>query len=446
MSDDISRLPTTSTNSDESAGAKIWTVYISEAEKYDKALVERWRTDMEGILIFAGLFSACLTAFLIESYRTLSPDQGQLTVVILAHISHQMAVSSGQNGSAFELPTMRPILMQSGPGATALVCNIMWFTSLFLSLSCAFMATLVEQWARDFIQATEMRPSPIIRARIFSYLYYGVKRFSMHSMVELIPLLLHTSLVLFFAGLIAFLHPVNAIVTQLAAALLAIISAIYFTLTILPMIYSDCPYRTPLSAVFWRVRQGILILLAKCSHPQIKADLDEELSVAPCSQSSLDKSSMMEVMTHHATQQTAERDDRDQRALVWTVKSLADNDELEPFVEGISAVLWGANRRRKLYDEQIKTLVHHPQVLLASRIEGLLKDCTEGLLPAGVEIRRQISSLKALWAIARLSVEEPEKKQPLESFDLSLLFSLRQSSTATVKQHVVSTLALVQYS
>ncbi|KAJ7481923.1 hypothetical protein FB451DRAFT_1085629, partial [Mycena latifolia] len=40
------------TNSDESAGAKIWSIYISEAEKYDKALVERWRSDMEGILIF----------------------------------------------------------------------------------------------------------------------------------------------------------------------------------------------------------------------------------------------------------------------------------------------------------------------------------------------------------------------------------------------------------
>ncbi|KAJ7714148.1 hypothetical protein B0H16DRAFT_1205908, partial [Mycena metata] len=193
----------------------------------------------------AGLFSACLTAFIIESYRLLSPDQGQLTVMLLAQISHQMAASSGQNGSAFELPTLRP--MQASAGGTALACNIMWFTSLFLSLSCAFMATLVEQWARDFIQATEMRPSPIVRARIFSYLYYGVKRFSMHSVVELIPLLLHASLLLFFAGLVAFLHPVNAIITQLAVAFSSIILAIYVTLTILPMLYSDCPYRTPLS-------------------------------------------------------------------------------------------------------------------------------------------------------------------------------------------------------
>jgi hypothetical protein len=29
-------------------------VYISEAEKYDKALVESWRSDMDGLLIFVG--------------------------------------------------------------------------------------------------------------------------------------------------------------------------------------------------------------------------------------------------------------------------------------------------------------------------------------------------------------------------------------------------------
>ncbi|KAJ7809992.1 hypothetical protein B0H14DRAFT_3480921 [Mycena olivaceomarginata] len=55
--------------SDEAAAAKMWAVYISEAEKYDKALVESWKSDMEGLLIFAGLFSASLTAFLIESYK-----------------------------------------------------------------------------------------------------------------------------------------------------------------------------------------------------------------------------------------------------------------------------------------------------------------------------------------------------------------------------------------
>ncbi|KAF7329022.1 hypothetical protein MVEN_02532300 [Mycena venus] len=33
-----------------------------------------WRGNMNGMLIFAGLFSAILTAFIIESYKTLQPD------------------------------------------------------------------------------------------------------------------------------------------------------------------------------------------------------------------------------------------------------------------------------------------------------------------------------------------------------------------------------------
>ncbi|KAJ7866661.1 hypothetical protein B0H13DRAFT_2561111 [Mycena leptocephala] len=54
--------------------AKIWAIYVAEAEKYDKGLVESWKSDMEGMLIFAGLFSASLTAFLVESYKTLNLD------------------------------------------------------------------------------------------------------------------------------------------------------------------------------------------------------------------------------------------------------------------------------------------------------------------------------------------------------------------------------------
>ena len=36
---------------DEQA-AKLWSVYTKEAESHDKALVETWKDDMEGILIF----------------------------------------------------------------------------------------------------------------------------------------------------------------------------------------------------------------------------------------------------------------------------------------------------------------------------------------------------------------------------------------------------------
>jgi hypothetical protein len=42
----------------EEACAKIWSIYVGEAERYDTALVESWKADMEGMLIFVCIFSS----------------------------------------------------------------------------------------------------------------------------------------------------------------------------------------------------------------------------------------------------------------------------------------------------------------------------------------------------------------------------------------------------
>ncbi|KAJ7608581.1 hypothetical protein DFH06DRAFT_925900, partial [Mycena polygramma] len=172
----------------------------------------------------AGLFSASLTAFIVESYKILSPDQGAMTIALLAQISRQLEPQSNgcwkSSSCLFQQRILRggthciiPFLTPT----SSLACNILWFLSLGLSLSCALIATLVEQWSRDFIQRADMRPSPIIRARIFSYLYFGLRQFGMHAMVEFIPLLLHLSLLFCFAGLVAFLYPVNVVLMLVAA-------------------------------------------------------------------------------------------------------------------------------------------------------------------------------------------------------------------------------------
>ncbi|KAJ7271189.1 hypothetical protein C8J57DRAFT_1508143 [Mycena rebaudengoi] len=137
----------------EAAAAKLWAVYVSEAEKYDKAL--RHEVETACIYLWAGLFSASLTAFLIESYKTLSPDSGDSTVQLLTQISLQLAASA--NSSISVAP---PILFTPPP--SALVCNALWFIGLGLSLSSALIATLLDQWARDFLHHSEMRSAPVI--------------------------------------------------------------------------------------------------------------------------------------------------------------------------------------------------------------------------------------------------------------------------------------------
>ncbi|KAJ7028375.1 hypothetical protein C8F04DRAFT_1399039 [Mycena alexandri] len=367
------------------AAAKLWAVYVSEAEKYDKGLVESWRSDMEGMLIFAGLFSASLTAFLIESYKTLVPDSGDTTVLLLSQISGQLAASA--NGTAFNF-VQRP---QFTPPASALICNILWFISLGFSLACALIATLLEQWARDFLHKAEMRSAPVIRARVFSYLYYGLKRFEMHTVVEIIPLLLHASLLLFFAGLVAFLIPVNIFITAIAAAILATVILVYATLTLLPLFHPDCPYRTPLSGGFWQLRKLLQTLLRR-RHPISLGFPRDKV--------------MVDSVFRQATTPSDERYSRDGRALIWTLNSLTDDVELEPFIDAIPDVLWRTFERRLLYDGHIYRLIEDPASDLLRRIQDFQQGCYSDIISVEVAKRRKISCYKAIWALGSLSTPE----------------------------------------
>ncbi|CAK5278377.1 unnamed protein product [Mycena citricolor] len=187
---------------EKASGNKLWSAYISEAQSYDQGLIDGWRSEMDGLLIFAGLFSGVVTTFIIDSYKTLNPDSGgqtvellSQTVTLLGQISQQLA--NMNNGTAVQdaLPPATAFL----PPTSSLVCNALWFTSLALSLSSALVATLVKQWAQEYQHRTSMFSSPSVRARVYMYLYHGLQRFNMHAVVGVPPLLLHAALVLFFA-------------------------------------------------------------------------------------------------------------------------------------------------------------------------------------------------------------------------------------------------------
>ncbi|KAJ7452958.1 hypothetical protein B0H11DRAFT_2326724, partial [Mycena galericulata] len=328
----------------EDASAKFWSVYIAEAERYDSALVESWKADMEGILIFSGLFSASLTAFIIESYGNLTHDTGDMTVALLSQISLQL--SAHFNGSQLATPPPEPFQVT----ISSLVCNGFWFVSLGLSLTCALLATLVEQWAREFMHKTEIRPSPVRRARVFSFLYYGVSRFGIHAIVDIIPLLLHVALVLFFAGLTSFLLPINSLMAGIVATTVAIFLAFYAAITVLPLVSLDCPYRTPLSDILWRCLQYTCNLLHL---PSSDRSLTEEVLAAAMQR----------------------RDLRDQRAVLWTLESLTDNTELLPLVEATRDIIYGPMGFRRVDDHLFRLVMQtaDAHTSLPRRIVALLR-------------------------------------------------------------------------
>ncbi|THU78125.1 hypothetical protein K435DRAFT_594984, partial [Dendrothele bispora CBS 962.96] len=67
-----------------------WQTYLDQAQNYDKLLLEGWKGDMDGMLLFSALYSAILTALIIESYQKLQEDPADATVAILTQISQQL--------------------------------------------------------------------------------------------------------------------------------------------------------------------------------------------------------------------------------------------------------------------------------------------------------------------------------------------------------------------
>ena len=127
-----------------------------------------------------------------------------------------------------------------------------------MSVSCALMATSLQQWARRYIYLTQpARCSPEKRARRRAFFANGVDEMHIPWAVEGLPTLLHLSLFLFFGGLVIFLFNVDHDVFTCVVCGIVLFSIAYAFITLLPFIRQDSPYYTPLSRPAWFLYAGI---------------------------------------------------------------------------------------------------------------------------------------------------------------------------------------------
>ncbi|KAG8771138.1 hypothetical protein FRC12_003823 [Ceratobasidium sp. 428] len=67
--------------------ASIWQLYVEEAKEHDGELMEGENKNLDLMLLFAALFSAILTAFIIESKNLLQQDSADVSVALLLAIA-----------------------------------------------------------------------------------------------------------------------------------------------------------------------------------------------------------------------------------------------------------------------------------------------------------------------------------------------------------------------
>jgi Family of unknown function (DUF6535) len=133
-----------------------------------------------------------------------------------------------------------------------------------MSLTCALLATLLQQWARRYIRITQPpRYSPHKRAPIRAFFADGVEKYHLPSSVEALPALLHISLFLFFLGLIIFLFNIHHTVFSVVVWWVGLATAVYIWITVMPIFRHDSPYYAPLSSSVWLFHTGIIYTVAK---------------------------------------------------------------------------------------------------------------------------------------------------------------------------------------
>ncbi|THV04791.1 hypothetical protein K435DRAFT_714364 [Dendrothele bispora CBS 962.96] len=413
-------------SADDEATQFLWATYLDQANNYDKLLLEGWKGDMGGMLLFSALYSAILAPFLIESYPRLQADPADATVAILTQMSQQLASLS--NGTTFTSESRPPF----EPDTASMVCNTLWFLSLALAITCSLLATFVQQWVRDFLHKTAVRPSPIAKARILAFSYFGLRRFGMHTFVDIIPMLMHISLSFFFAGLVAFLYPINRPLAYLMACILGIFIFVYLGLSCIPLVYLDAPYRTPVSDLIWRF--GIMLrgFFLRRHHHTEEPNLTEAMLEASFK----------------------DYKERDRQCMKFTMKSLNTDVELLPLLWAIpEAVIRSSTEVRAANLELIAPILRSPDPdeNIISRISAFITVSGFSADPERQNMGME-TALRALWSLARLVIDHGKKQlstpnttTPVLWFDRDLLTTFERLGSAPTS-YVISAFALVRTS
>ena len=265
--------------------------------------------------------------------------------------------------------------------------------SLVISLTCALLATFLQQWARRYLKITQTRYSPHKRARIRAFFSEGVDKCLLPWTVDALPTLLHISLFLFFAGLVVFLCNVNLTIFKLVLSWVGLCAALYGCFTCMPIIRHDSPYYTPLSLPAWYVVTGIPFLVYRFLRWFTGIIRIFYASFCYWDLENSYRKSLVRGM-QKAVEETALRSppEIDTRAFLWTFDCLDEDHELERFFSGLPGF-----RSSKVVEDPLPDLTEEEKSKLSDGLLGLSdRTFSSDLLPAPIKDRRAMICAKAI--------------------------------------------------
>ncbi|KAJ3557306.1 hypothetical protein NM688_g1540 [Phlebia brevispora] len=235
-----------------------WETVVDTLKERERGTTDSWKDELNNLLIFAGLFSAIVTAFTIVSLAWLQQDPGDATNIFLAYFSLQFSsfvVAPGHVNSSSPALPLQNVTSSFVPPPYAIPVNALWVLSLTLSLISAFFAIAVQQWLRQL----QLPPGISLQkaAQLLSLRFDGMMAWQVPGVIALLPLLLQIAVVLFLAGLFTLFRALNDTITILFGVSASFALGIFLFMTFSPLVSARCPYKSPLLPTILAVVQWL---------------------------------------------------------------------------------------------------------------------------------------------------------------------------------------------
>jgi hypothetical protein len=273
--------------------------------------------------------------------------------------------------------------------------------SLVISLTCAALATLLQQWARRYLRLAYPRYSPHKRARIRAFYANGVEQFHLQKLVEVLPALLHISLFLFLIGLAVYLFNVNLSIFKAVVVWVGLCVVLYSYLTFLPILRKNSPYSAPfsesLSICFTGIRSTFFHLIERS--PGLFHRFPSLLQLRNRDPRAVQLGDFFSHSMRATAEQFAFRlgTEIDLDSLMWMFQSLDEDRELEQFFDGVPGLC-----DSKMVTNALNFIKRHEKMFSNALIELMNRTLTSNLVSEAVKLRRIVICTKAVDATSLL--------------------------------------------
>lgn len=217
--------------------------------------------------IQAGLFSAILTAFVVQTYPMLQTGDTTNQLIALG-VSAQLSAAGASiprvindTLSSFESPS------SLAPSLPVRWINILFFLSLVSSLAAALFGILAKQWIREYLNWNAPLADPRENVLVRQMRLEGWEAWNVEATIAAIPALLEFAMVLFLVGIVTLLWTLDDVVAVVVTVVVSIFLGIVSTFTVFPIIFRQCPYKSPTAWVCLRLCDIVRDLAWILSHP-----------------------------------------------------------------------------------------------------------------------------------------------------------------------------------